>query len=337
MSAGRLPLGPVLRPALKSRPWTRLPDKASLELSASGPVRRISRKMTRSAQRPGGDSTTGLGYSSYDAPWNGWGTNVGTGSPESVQTSTPSPVISRAIVAASPMQSTSAAHTILKTSIGQARLPDGERRESAVVRSDVYLQLRMSAMLKARKLVATIACILIVGSIPIVFGAPVQIGARRYVNRVFGFSVRIPAGRPTCGAEPDTQDTGIMIFLDRGPSDCRDRNTRASVSVNGGYNAMDAHNLPQLLSIFCGAAKPQRTSAEEFGSLGKVWPAMCRVQHGDGFSDLILVRQTPVTTVGATPWINYTAHIHAPSGELIEDLRSANAILESVRFSKPAG
>lgn len=190
-------------------------------------------------------------------------------------------------------------------------------------------------MSKARKLIATMGCLMIVGSTPTAVGRPAQIGAHRYVNREFGFSVRIPAGRPTCGAERGTQDTGIMIFLNHGPSDCRGRRKRASVSVNGGYNAMDAHNLLRLLSIFCGGAQPERTGVEEFGSLSRVWPAMCRVRHG-GFSDLIMVRQSTVTSVGATPWMNYMVYIHAPSGELAADVKSARAILQSVRFFKPA-
>jgi hypothetical protein len=192
-------------------------------------------------------------------------------------------------------------------------------------------------MFKTRKLIAPMGCLMIVGSISIAVGTPAKIGAHRYVNREFGFSVRIPAVRPTCGAEPGTHDTGIMIFLDHGPSDCRDRSKRASVSVNGEYNAMDAHSLLQLLSIFCGTTQPQHTRAEEFGSLSKVWPAMCRVRHGDGFSDLILVRQSPVALVGATPWMNYMVYVHAPSGELTGYLKSAKAILQSVRFFKPAG
>jgi hypothetical protein len=173
------------------------------------------------------------------------------------------------------------------------------------------------------------------GSTPIVLGTPVQTGAQRYVNRLFGFSVQIPAGRPTCRAEPYTQDTGIMIFLDRGPSDCRDRNKRASVSVNGNYNAMEAHSLFELLAIYCGTAQPQRTSSEEFGNLREVWPAMCRVQRENGFVDLILVRQSPVSTVGETPRIDYDAVIHASSGELSKHVKSAKEILRSVRFLPP--
>lgn len=190
-------------------------------------------------------------------------------------------------------------------------------------------------MLAQRRLIGGMACLLMTGSAPIIFGTPLQIGAHRYVNREFGFSVGIPAGRPTCGAEPDTHDTGIMVFLDHGPSDCGDRNNRASVSVNGEYNAMEAHSLLQLLAIFCGAAQPQRTSAEEFGNLSKVWPAMCRVRR-DGFVDLILVRQSPVTAIGDTPRINYTVDIVAPPGELNSDLRDAKAVLRSVRFFQPA-
>src|SRR6185437_7327351 len=105
-------------------------------------------------------------------------------------------------------------------------------------------------MLEDRKLIVAMGCLLMAGSMPTIFGTPAQVAAHKYVNREFGFSVCIPEGRPTCGAEPGTHDTGIMVFLDHGPSDCRDRSKRASVSVNGEYNAMDAHSLLQLLSIF---------------------------------------------------------------------------------------
>lgn len=191
-------------------------------------------------------------------------------------------------------------------------------------------------MMAAQRLIVGIGCLLMVGWAPIVFGTPVQIGAQRYVNREFGFSVQIPQNRPTCGAESGTHDTGIMVFLARGPSDCGDRSKRAYVAVNGTYNAMDARSLLQLLSIFCGTAQPQRTSSEEFGRLRERWPAMCRVQRGDGFVDLILVNQSPVSAVGETPRINYTVDIHAPSGELTRDLKSAKEVLRSVRFFHPA-
>lgn len=100
---------------------------------------------------------------------------------------------------------------------------------------------------------------------------------------------------------------------------------------------MDAHNRAELLSIFCGTAHSLRTSSEEFGSLTQVWPAMCRVQRTKGFVDLILVNQTPVSSVGETPWINYTVYIHTPSGELTRNLKSVKAILRSIHFFKPTG
>jgi hypothetical protein len=63
---------------------------------------------------------------------------------------------------------------------------------------------------------------------------------------------------------------------------------------------------------------------------------MCRVRHGDGFDDLILVRQTPVAAVGAIPWMNYMVYVHAPSGASTGDLKSVKAILHSVHFFRPA-
>lgn len=175
------------------------------------------------------------------------------------------------------------------------------------------------------------------GSTPTIFGTPVRIGAERYVNQEFGFSVPIPADRSTYGAEPGTHDTGIMIFLDHGPSDCGGRSKRPYVAVNGTYNAMDTRSPQQLASTFCGTAQPQRTSSGEFGSLSYLWPAMCEVHRGEGFVDFILVRQGRVTAVGETPKINYTVVIHVPSAELSGHMKSAKTILRSVRFFRPIG
>jgi len=191
-------------------------------------------------------------------------------------------------------------------------------------------------MFGARRLIVVTGCLLMACSTALVFGTQVQIGSQRYVNREFGFSIQIPAGRPTCGAEPDTHDTGIMIFLDRGPSGCHDRNKRASIAVNGTYNAMDARSPLQLLSVFCLGAQPKRTSAEEFGNIEDLWPAMCEIEREDGFVNLIFARQSRVTSVGAIPRINYTMVIRVPSGKLRRDMEGMKAMLRSVRFFQPA-
>ncbi len=152
-----------------------------------------------------------------------------------------------------------------------------------------------------------------------------------YVNAEYGFSVRIPPDQPTCRSEPNIHDTGIVIFLDRGPSDCANRNQRPFVAVNGTYNATDAPSPLEALAIVCGA-KPQRTDLDVFGDLKKRWPVMCRIQQEDGFVEYILIRQNSPVKAGATPSINYSIVVNAPTNGLSQKLKDARPILQSVHL-----
>jgi hypothetical protein len=163
-------------------------------------------------------------------------------------------------------------------------------------------------------------------------GACAGDGVHLYKNAEYGFSVRIPLGRPTCRAEPNTHDTGIMVFLDRGPSDCVNQNQRPFVAVNGTYNATDAPNSLEALSTVCGSAKPQPTDPDLFGDLKKGWPAMCRIQKEGGFVEYILIRQNRPVTSGATSTINYSIIIRIPTSDLNKKMMDARPILRSVQL-----
>jgi hypothetical protein len=156
--------------------------------------------------------------------------------------------------------------------------------------------------------------------------------AHMYMNAEYGFSVRIPPGRPTCRAEPNTHDTGIMIFLDRGPSDCVNQNRRPFVAVNGTYNATDARNSLEALSSICGSIKPQPTDLDVLGDLKKEWPAMCRIQKEGGFVEYILIRQNRPVTTGATSTINYSIVINIPASDLNQKMRDVRPIVQSMRL-----
>lgn len=160
--------------------------------------------------------------------------------------------------------------------------------------------------------------------------------ARRYVNSEYGFSVQVPPDRPTCRAEPGTHDTGIIIFLDHGRSDCINQNQRSFIAVNGTYNATFAPNSLEALSILCGGSKPQPTDPDMFGSLKMQWPAMCRIEK-DGFVEYILVHQNRTPTANTTPSVNYTIIVHMPTSSVSTDLKDAKPILKSVHLAKSSG
>lgn len=183
-----------------------------------------------------------------------------------------------------------------------------------------------------RWLIVTMAYLLGLGALISVSGARASGGSHLYVNAEYGFSVRIPPGQPTCRSESNTHDTGIMIFLDRGPSDCANRNQRPFVAVNGTYNATDAPSPLEALASVCGGAKPQPTDLDVFGDLKKKWPVMCRIQQEGGFVEYILIRQNPPVKAGATPSINYSIVVNVPTSGLRKKMKGARPILQSVHL-----
>jgi hypothetical protein len=158
----------------------------------------------------------------------------------------------------------------------------------------------------------------------------------RYINTEYGFSVQVSPNQPTCRAESGTHDTGIMIFLDHGPSTCVNQNQRPYVAVNGTYNATFAATPVEALSILCRGSKPEPTDPTMFGNLKKRWPAMCRIDQ-DGFVEYMLLHQSDTLASDTAPSINYTIDIHVPASSLSRDLEDAKPILQSVHMLKSSG
>lgn len=193
-------------------------------------------------------------------------------------------------------------------------------------------------ILNARRLRAMTWFLLSVGTILIASDVHAQTGNDRYINEVFGFSVEIPKDRSICKEGPDSiSDHGILIFLDQGPSDCRNHNKRPFVSVNGEFNATDDQSPFETVARHCKTQKTEKTAYEVFGDLKNQWPAMCRSQGNDGFADIQLARQTPQVRADIPPVVNYSVFIHARPEALSTALKEANAILWSVRFFHPTG
>jgi hypothetical protein len=163
-----------------------------------------------------------------------------------------------------------------------------------------------------------------------------------YTNSEFGFSIQVPPHRPTCGAQPDTHNTGIIIFLDDGPSDCAGQNRRTFLAVNGAYNSTDARTAYEVLSTICGTAQAMRTNSKSLGNLTRKWPAMCRVEYQDGYVDMILVNQRRESIVRGysakdeTPLINYTVVLHTRSKEFNGNFKDAKEILRTMRLFAPS-
>lgn len=188
-----------------------------------------------------------------------------------------------------------------------------------------------------RRLIASMAYLLGTSAFVLVSDAHAGGGAHLYVNSEYGFSVQVPPGRPTCRAEPNTHDTGIMIFLDRGPSDCAKQNQRPYIAVNGTYNATDAPGPLEASSIVCGSSTPQPTDPNMFGDLKKKWTVMCRIQQEGDFVEYVLIRQSHPVTVGATPSVNYSIVVHVPACARGREMKDVGPILRSVRLLKPSG
>lgn len=142
----------------------------------------------------------------------------------------------------------------------------------------------------------------------------------------------MPFNAPTCGAEPDTQDTGIVIYLDHGNADCADRDQRPYVGIVSDYNAT-GHPIPiDLLSNLCDDEKPTKTNALTFGKQAQRWPAMCRDNAKNGFIFRRLARQNAPRAKGDTPSINYYAYLNTQSSDMSANMNAFLSILKTVRF-----
>lgn len=162
-------------------------------------------------------------------------------------------------------------------------------------------------------------------------------GVHLYANSEYGFSVKIPSGRPTCRAEQGMPDTGILIFLDQGHSGCENRDERPYVSVNGTYNAENSSSAREALSIVCGDAKPEPTDPNLFGNLKEKWTVMCRFEVSNGFIEYVLVRQSSPKAVNGASLVNYSIAVHLPANDADMKVKDAIPILRSVHFFKPSG
>jgi hypothetical protein len=188
-------------------------------------------------------------------------------------------------------------------------------------------------MLQRRRFILLVCCLFGASTI-FMSEAYASDGVRQYVNSEYGFSVKMPLGQPTCRAQPGTHNTGIIIFLDRGLSNCVKSDQRPFIAVNGTYNATGAQSPFKALLILCGSSKPQSTDPALFDNLKKHWPAMCRIEQEDGFVEYVLVHQSRTLAADAAPRINYTLVIHVLKNSLSRELKDSKHILQSVHMWK---
>lgn len=75
------------------------------------------------------------------------------------------------------------------------------------------------------------------------------------------------------------------------------------------------------------------------GEVSKVWPVMCRNRSDVQFVDVIFARQYEDGghSSHSVPPINYSVVIHLRAAEFGDRFKSAQALLQSVKFQHPKG
>lgn len=151
-----------------------------------------------------------------------------------------------------------------------------------------------------------------------------------YVNETFRFAVDYPDRWPTCRVEPGTQDTGILIFLDAGPSDCVNKASRPYVSINGSFNASDEKSAEDLKDIYC-----ENNSSTVYGRLNGLHrrlPVSCEFMVKGG-SVISLMGQEPKVDTDLSE-INYSIRVFIPTSTP-NAFESALPIILSFRLLRP--
>ena len=179
---------------------------------------------------------------------------------------------------------------------------------------------------------------IIVAAVPFVLLLP-SAKATTYRNTDFGIEIRLPSGQPTCRGSPEFNH-GIRIFLDpRDHQGCPgpERNRR-SMEIFAYYNAVDETKyLADYLRwecrvVFRGRCFPA-PSGMRFGPYRSI---SGRVDHRDGWIDIVVVTQGPIRLPDdPTGVVNYGAFLETDRADFSQDLRSFRSFLRNIHLTGP--
>jgi hypothetical protein len=163
--------------------------------------------------------------------------------------------------------------------------------------------------------------------------------ARTYRNPEFGMVIPLPAGQPACSGSPQ-RNHGIRVFLD--PNDKQgcpgpERNRRA-MGIFAYFNVVDATKyLTDYLQSECrDALKGQCFPAPMGLRFGPYRSISGRVDHHDGWIDIVVVAQGPIQLPdNPTGVVNYSVSLQTDRPHFMQDLSSFRRFLRSIRLIRP--
>jgi hypothetical protein len=178
----------------------------------------------------------------------------------------------------------------------------------------------------------------------IIFGAAAlfasaNVAAKTYENSEFGMTVNIPDDLPTCLADK-SKDHGPDIFLDRNDNrGCADLQQRRAIWIFAFFNALDeTANLKDFLKWECSQVLNGKcTKAAEGLQIGDAISAAARVDHPNGWIDLVVVTQgqehSNTSHTDTAPTVNYSITLHTTSSKYENDLREFRKLIRTMQIS----
>jgi hypothetical protein len=161
-----------------------------------------------------------------------------------------------------------------------------------------------------------------------------------YRNKEFGFSVRMPPGKPTCTGEPYEHNSGVVVYLDHGANRCTGFKRRPYVNFNGSYDGVEAGGTRGWLAKISCKADPGKIGPPPAGlSFPAKDLAGCTVKRPNGWIDVELAGASPWVAKDwkGRPFIIYSAKLHTTPARLKRDIATFRVVLRSVRLFKPDG
>jgi len=155
----------------------------------------------------------------------------------------------------------------------------------------------------------------------------------------WGVKVIIPDGLPVCFGDSGTHVHGVYTRLDK--KGCKDAEDGPYLSLWADYNvAFQSNALEILHGASCSNVAPSWARGEWTNAIAGLRTALCRVDHTDGKTNIVLAAQSGIWGEGFEeesdkPHFNYTVSFASSKPRLERDLKTFKAFLKSIVITKP--
>lgn len=161
-----------------------------------------------------------------------------------------------------------------------------------------------------------------------------------YRNEEFGITLRYRKGLVPCPIPETEHDHGPLLIIDPAlEKGCNDHDGGRFIGVFASFNAMEATNrLRDFLRSMCGIVSPKDECLPPPPNLEirGLRSAAARVDHSDGWLDVIMVTQAGKPDPGydpTAPTVNYDLRLHTKPEYLGQDLRVFRTVLQTIRLN----